>query len=87
MGPRPESVLVELTRLLRRICDDDRIELTIDMKLEDIPGIDSLRLLQVVAHLEEHFRVEIDVVALDDLCFVSDVLTALAAARPEQRVE
>jgi acyl carrier protein len=41
-----------------------------------------LRLLQAVAYLEQHFRVEIDVVALDDLSSVQDIVNAISRARP-----
>ena len=84
MNPPPDAILAELTTLLRRICEDDRIELSADTRLEDVPGLDSLRRLQAVAHLEEHFGVEIDVVALDNLCCVQDILNAIAGARPAQ---
>jgi acyl carrier protein len=82
MSPHPELVLCELTRLLRRICECESLVLTPATELEDIPGIDSLRLLGAVAHLEEYFSVEIDVAALDDLRRVRDILNAVAAASP-----
>ncbi len=85
MDPDPEFVLAELTRFLRHLCESEEIELTTDTLLDDIPGMDSLRILQAVAHLEAWFHVEIDVVDLDDLSRVSDILSAIAAAHPEQR--
>ena len=66
-NPDPVIILIELTLLLRRICENETLELSPDTSLADIPGLDSLRVLQSVAHLEEHFQVEIDVAALDDL--------------------
>jgi acyl carrier protein len=74
-------ILLELARSLGQICEHSLEELHAGTVLEDIPGIDSLRLLQAVAHLEHHFRVEIDVIALDDLTSVRDVLNAVLMAR------
>jgi len=78
----PRAILDVLARLLGRLCEQDDPSLSPDMLLEDIPGIDSLRLLQAVALLEEHFQVEIDVVALNDLYRVQDILDAISKARP-----
>ena len=79
---RQELILAELARSLRRICEHSLPGLRADTVLEGLPGIDSLRLLQAVANLEQHFHVEIDVVALDDLSSVRDILNALSRARP-----
>jgi acyl carrier protein len=84
MGPDQAAIFVEFVRISRGFSADEHIELAIDTLLDDIPGIDSLRLLQAVAHLEQHFRVEIDVVDLDDLHCVRDIVNAISAARPEQ---
>jgi acyl carrier protein len=83
-APQPDAILVELTRLLSRICEHEQTHLSGSTLLEDVPGIDSLRLLQAVASLEEHFGVEIDVVALEDLTRVQDILDAISNARPAQ---
>jgi acyl carrier protein len=82
MTPDPEAVFSELGRLLRRVCDHPIPDLSADTLLEQIPGIDSLRLLQIVAHLEEHFDVEIEIGALDDLSRARDIVRAVLAARP-----
>lgn len=84
MGPDQEAVFREFARISHGFSEHEHIELESDTPLEDIPGIDSLRLLQVVAHLEQHFRVEIDVVALDDLHLVRDIVNAISTARPER---
>jgi acyl carrier protein len=77
-----ETGIEVLSRLLRRVCEQERMTLSPDTPLEDIPGIDSLRLLQAVALMEEHFQVEVDVVALEDLHVVADILGAISGARP-----
>jgi acyl carrier protein len=83
--PPREAILGEFTKLLRRICEHDEMEIAAGTLLDDIPGIDSLRLLQAVAHLEDHFHVEIDTAALGDLRRVRDVLNAVSDARPMPR--
>ena len=80
--PPAETDLDVLGGILSRLCEQAPLTLLPDMLLEEIPGIDSLRLLQAVALMEEHFRVEIDVVALEDLRIVSDILAAMVGARP-----
>jgi acyl carrier protein len=77
----PEAGLLVLARLLS-VPGHERLELSPDMRLADIPGMDSLRTIQAVAMLEEHFNVEVDVVALNDLRRVRDILDAIARARP-----
>jgi acyl-coenzyme A synthetase/AMP-(fatty) acid ligase/acyl carrier protein len=79
------AVLSELTGMLCRLCEQDRLQLSPDTHLADIPGLDSLRLLQAAALLEERFQVEIDVVALENLHRVSDVLALIADAQPPYR--
>jgi acyl carrier protein len=82
VGLDPEAIFIELGKILRRVCAHEMPDLTPNTPLDEIPDIDSLRLLQAVAHLEEHFQVEIDVAALDDLSRVRDILNALAVAAP-----
>jgi acyl carrier protein len=76
------AVLIALSDLLRRICKREHIELSTETLLAEIEGLDSLRLLQAVASLEDLFRVEIEVGALNDLHQVSDILAAIAEASP-----
>jgi acyl carrier protein len=77
-----QAILMTFTAQLRRVCECDDIVVSADTNLEDIQQIDSLRLLLAIAHLEEQFRVEIDVAAFDSFTHVGDVLRAVASARP-----
>jgi acyl carrier protein len=52
--------------------------------LADVPNIDSLRLLQTIALLEEQFSIEIDVVALERLHRVRDIVELISDALPEE---
>jgi len=66
---------------LRSICQNPLPGLSPDTHLDELPGLDSLRLLHVVAMMEEQYGVEIDVAALDRLYQVQDVLQAVRAAQ------
>ena len=67
--------------ILRRVSQQPLPELAPDTYLDEIPGMDSLRVLHVVAMMEEEFGVEIDTAALDRLYQVIDVLNAVRAAK------
>jgi acyl carrier protein len=66
---------------LRSICQNPLPELTPETHLDELPGMDSLRVLHVVAMMEERFGVEIDVGALESLRQVQDILRAVATAQ------
>jgi acyl carrier protein len=66
---------------LRGICQNPLPDLTPETHLDELPGMDSLRVLHVVAMMEEQFGVEIDVGALDRLYQVQDVLRAVSTAQ------
>jgi acyl carrier protein len=67
--------------IFRRVCQHPLPELSPDTYLDELPGMDSLRVLHVIAALEEQFGVQIDVAALDRLYHVRDVLDAVLAAK------
>jgi acyl carrier protein len=63
--------------ILRRLCRDPLPDLTPDTRLDELPGMDSLRVLHVIAMMEEQFGVEIDVAALDGIHQVQDILRGI----------
>jgi acyl carrier protein len=67
---------------VRKVCQQPLPELAPDTYLDDLPGMDSLRVLHVVATIEEQFGVEIDVTALDQMRQMLDVLNAVRTAQP-----
>jgi acyl carrier protein len=71
-----------LAAILRRLCQHPLPDLAPETLLLDIPDLDSIRLLEAVALLEEELRVEIDTAMLDGLECVGDILRAVATARP-----
>ena len=52
--------------------------------MAEVPNIDSLRLLQAIALLEEQFSIEIEVVALERLQRVRDIVAIISDALPEE---
>lgn len=66
---------------LRRVCQHPLPALSPDTYLDELPGMDSLRVLHLIAALEEQFGAQIDVAALDRLYQVRDVLDAVRAMK------
>lgn len=79
-GMSQAVVLSAFADLLAQVCEQAPLDLRPDTVLADIPGIDSLRLLEAIALLEENYMVEIMIPALDDLRHVGDVVTAIMQA-------
>jgi acyl carrier protein len=67
---------------VRKVCQHPLPELAPDTYLDDFPGMDSLRVLHVVATVEEQFGVGINVTALDQMRQMLDVVNAVRAAKP-----
>lgn len=66
--------------MVAQICEQPALDLRPDTALADIPGIDSLRLLQAIALLEENCAVEIMIPALESVHRVGDVVDAILQA-------
>lgn len=79
-----------VTTVLRKVCQRPTLEITPEMRLDELPGMDSLRVLHVVTMIEERVGVEIDVAALDRLVRIRDIVSciqaAIEAATPQGRV-
>jgi acyl carrier protein len=69
--------------MLCRVCERPAVARQ-DLPLAEVPNIDSLRVLQAVALLEEQFSIEIEVVALERLQRVRDVVELIADALPKE---
>ena len=81
---RPEAIARAVSDMLCRVCERAAVALPQDLPLADIQNIDSLRLLQAIALLEEQFSIEIDVVALERLHRIRDVVELISDALPEE---
>jgi acyl carrier protein len=76
-----DGVFGTVAATFRHVCQHPLPELSPDTYLDELPGMDSLRVLHLIAALEEQFGVDIDVAALDRLYQVRDVLDAVLAAK------
>jgi acyl carrier protein len=66
---------------LRKLCHDPLPDLSPETYLDELPGMDSLRMLHAIASIEEQHGIEIDVAALDGMHQVRDVMSAVRAAQ------
>ena len=80
----PEAIAKAVSEMLCRVCDQPAVALPGDLPLAEVPNIDSLRLLQAIALLEEQFSIEIEVVALERLQRVRDIVAIISDALPEE---
>lgn len=71
------AALVELMPVMTGMATG---ELRAETVLEDIPGLDSLRLMELLATAESRFGVELDPTDLEDLVRLGDLVTALERA-------
>ena len=55
-------------------------ELRAETLLEEVPGLDSLRLMELLATAENRFGLELDPADLEDLLRLGDIVTALKRA-------
>lgn len=83
-SPGPEAIASAVSDMLCRVCERDAVTLPQDLLLAEVPNMDSLRLLQAIALLEETFSVEINVVALERLQRVRDIVELISDALPEE---
>ncbi len=80
----PEAIAKAVSDMLCRVCGQAAVALPQDLLLAEVPNIDSLRLLQAIALLEEQFSIEIEVVALERLQRVRDIVAIISDALPEE---
>jgi hypothetical protein len=65
---------------LRKFCQNPLSRLSPHTYLDELPGMDSLRMLHAIALIEEQ-GIEVDVAALDRMYRVQDIINALRAAQ------
>jgi acyl carrier protein len=80
--PASDAAFPALAETLRAVCRDRLIGLAPDTALDDVPGLDSLALIQAVALMEDRFQVDVETTALGDMRRIADILRLIAAARP-----
>ncbi len=79
--PHAALVLAEVRGQIRRLCGQPALEVDGATALDEIEGLDSLRIIEAVALLEERFGVAVDPLALDGLASVGDIVRIITSAR------
>lgn len=79
-GAERAALLAALAGMMPGITGMPTGELRAETLLEDIPGLDSLRLMELLATAESRFGVELDPADLEDLLRLGDIATALERA-------
>lgn len=81
-GPAPEQVLPVVLGIIERVTNRSHPGADLATPLEDLDGVDSLRLLETVALAEEHFGVAVDTGGFGSLATLGDIVGMIVAARP-----
>ncbi|HQT75901.1 MAG TPA: acyl carrier protein [Rhodopila sp.] len=76
-----DAEFAAVAQILRTVCRSELPRLTAETRLDELPRMDSLLMMQVVAMVEEYFAVEIDLDALEHLATVHDIAQAAHSAR------
>ena len=66
-----------LTQIFREVLRDESFVLAPDVRLDDIPGWDSLKLVTAGLDAEARFGIELPTHELDRLCTVGDVIALI----------
>ena len=66
--------------VLREVCQQPTLMVSLDMHLDEIADLDSLRTMEAVALLEDRFGVEVDTGALNELATVEDIVSLVIRA-------
>ena len=66
--------------VLREVCQQPTLKVSLDMHLDEIADLDSLRTMEAVALLEDRFGVEVDTGALNELATVEDIVSLVIRA-------
>ncbi len=79
MAYTSEQVLVEVTRIIRAVLDDDSINLKYETTARDIKNWDSLNHIQIIVAVEKHFKIMFNFVDLQRFKNVGEMCDNIAA--------
>lgn len=75
------EILDRVRGVIREIMDAEGMLIAEDLALSDMAEWDSLKTIQLVAALEEHFRVRLTVKEIVGMRAISDVISLIEAKR------
>lgn len=74
----------ELSNLIKTELGDSECQLTLDTRLLDLGGWDSIKTIGLILSIEQHFGVSLVASDVDSMERVGDFVRAIAAQRPLQ---
>ena len=74
-----------LLSMIRELCEVDNLELNDETILRALPGIDSLKMLELLAKIEIEFFVNLGFESIEQVETVADLYTIVARAQEEKR--
>ena len=69
-----QEILGELTTIFRDLFDDDALTLSADTTAKDVPGWDSMKMINIVVAVEDHFGVSFTTREVDKLETIRDLV-------------
>lgn len=78
-NPVQHPALDAVAAILRRLCKAPELVVTPSTRVDDLPGMDSLRRLHLVAMVEDRFGMEVDLAVMQNVRCVGDLLLHLQA--------
>lgn len=76
-----QEILGELTTIFRDLFDDDALTLSADTTAKDVPGWDSMKMINIVVAVEDHFGVSFTTREVDKLETIRDLVGLVHAKR------
>lgn len=76
------NVALAIAQILRDLTGDDRLGVTNDMLLRDLPGWDSIKQIEAIALAEEEFNVDVSIRDFDRIATAGDLAAAIMRAKP-----
>ncbi len=74
-----ETILADVTELLREVFDDPDLAVTPETSAKDVPGWDSMKQVMILLAVEEKFEIELSTREMDRLRNVGDLVAAIGS--------
>jgi acyl carrier protein len=75
------AILAELTDIFRSVCEEPKLELTMEMTSEDLPCWDSMNHITIVVEVEYRFDIQFRTAEVEDLTSISKLVRMIEAKR------
>jgi acyl carrier protein len=78
MTPQCEQVLAEVNRIVRRVLNNDSIQLRCETTASSVPDWDSLNHIEIIVAVEKHFKIKFNFVELQKFKNVGEMCENIA---------